>query len=154
MWLFWAVKTYKNAHAISISGGLLQHCGLVASMCLGTSCGPVQNRCRHTTTGSWSCEPVSLIVWSEGRRHTSHWRDESSIFWVLARWGIYLWVVEKNKSRRKKNEIEQWLCCCLPHHLCSCLYGGFKCSLSSSAVLLVHCSDQWVMPIFSSSPER
>ena len=31
-------------------------------------------RCGASVT--YSCESVSLTVWSEGRRHTGHWRDE------------------------------------------------------------------------------
>lgn len=68
-----------------------------------------------------SCEPVSLTVWSKGRRHKDHWRDEKS---HLLGYGQVEFTRGGDRERRRQIGKEGRSHRCLPHHDPLCLYRG------------------------------
>lgn len=107
------------------------------------------------TSDSYSCEPVTLTVWSMGRRHRGHWRDEKFHLLSLGQVGCS-WVTEKERRRwrkkRKRTRNKDW-----SGHLClswrppSCLYGGLK--LPNSRVPLCHAPPGSLLGVESEHPE-
>lgn len=94
----------------------------------GGSCGPVHRKYKcATTSDNWSLEQVSLAVWSEGRRHTGHWRDEKFHLVSLGQVGDFTSNRRKREGGRKKKGGKELVAVFyLSHCLHVCLYGGLK----------------------------
>lgn len=100
------------------------------------------------TSEGYSCEPVTLTVWSMGRRHTGHWRDEKFHLLSLGQVGCS-WVTGKERRRRRKKRQRtrnrEWSghLCLSPCPPLSCLYGGLNSQIpgcTSVMLLQVHYS--------------